>query len=137
MKSFLHQYKFMQDVVLAEVFAGEIHKALRKSKAVIVPVPMHPEKLKIRTFPQVERFLDAAGLPCQQFLEKSEDVQGTKSKAERLAAATLFQWNREKVPEKVMLVDDLYTTGTTMRHAAKVLRQHGAKEVSLFTLIRG
>lgn len=136
MKKFLHQYKFMQDIILAEVFASEIHKALKKTKAVIVPIPMHPEKLKLRTFPQVERLLDAAGIPYQQFLEKSEEVQGTKTRAERLAAETLFLWNGEKVPEKVLIVDDLYTTGTTMRHAAKVLQQHGAKEISCFTLIR-
>lgn len=137
MKKFLHQYKFMQDVVLAEVFAGEINQALRKSQAVIVPVPMNSKKLKERTFPQVERLLDAAGINYRQFLEKSEEVQGTKTKMERLTTNTLFQWNGQKVPEKIVVVDDLYTTGTTLRHAAQVLRQHGAIEISVFTLIRG
>ena len=46
MKDFLHRYKFYKDVVLAEVFREQIHDYLKDQQATIVPIPMHPEKLK-------------------------------------------------------------------------------------------
>jgi competence protein ComFC len=137
MQAYLHQYKFLQDVVLAEVFAAELQKELRHSKSAIVPIPMHPEKLKSRTFSQVDCLLDAAGIPYTHLLLKRETVQGKKSRQERLSSSALFSWNGKDIPKKVILVDDLYTTGTTMRHAAKALKEAGAEEISLFSLIRG
>ncbi|MDN7244444.1 ComF family protein [Planococcus shenhongbingii] len=137
MQAFLHQYKFLQDVALAHVFGEDLKTAFRKSENVLVPIPMNSKKLKERTFPQVDRLLDAAGLTYSHFLIKSEDVQGTKTKAERMAAKNLFAWNGEKVPKKIVLVDDLYTTGTTMRQAAKAMKDAGTEEIRFLTLIRG
>lgn len=37
----------------------------------------------------------------------------------------------------ILLVDDIYTTGSTLRHAATMLLEAGAKSVSSLTLIRG
>lgn len=137
MQTFLHQYKFLQDVALAQVFAEDLKQVLWKQQGVLVPIPMNGQKLKERTFPQVDRLLDAAGLPYQHFLAKSEDIQGKKTKAERRAAKNLFTWNGEEVPKKIVLIDDLYTTGTTMRQAAKAMKDAGTEEISLCTLIRG
>lgn len=136
MKDYLHQYKFLQDIVLSEVFARELNDELGKTKAAIVPIPMHPEKLKERTFPQVDCMLEAAGLRFSQYLIKSGQVQGEKTRKERMSAPDLFRWNGEAVPRKILLVDDLYTTGTTMRHAAKELKKAGAVEISFLALIR-
>lgn len=43
MRDYLHQFKFLQDVRLAEVFADELRNSLI-GDAMIVPIPMHPEK---------------------------------------------------------------------------------------------
>ncbi|TWT04978.1 ComF family protein [Planomicrobium sp. CPCC 101079] len=137
MKDYLHQYKFLKDIVLSEVFVSELRNELSRTKAIIVPVPMHPHKMKERTFSQVDCILDAAGLSYSHYLTKSEQVQGKKTKRERMSTPDLFFWNGRAVPEKILLVDDLYTTGTTIRHAAKELKKAGAVEISFFTLIRG
>ncbi|MDN7241518.1 ComF family protein [Planococcus sp. N028] len=136
MQNYLHQYKFLQDVVLSEVFASELQEELGKTKATIVPIPMHPDKLRERTFSQVDQMLEAAGLSYLHLLAKSKQVQGKKTKKERMASSDLFTWNGITVPEKILLIDDLYTTGTTIRHAAKVLKRAGAAEISFFSLIR-
>lgn len=136
MKQYLHQFKFLQDVILAEVFAREVHEMLKNIKATIVPIPMHPEKLTERTFSQVDAMLEAANIPYSHFLTKSRQVQGKKTKQERISSADLFAWNGVRVPKKILLVDDIYTTGTTLRHAAKTLKEAGAEEISFFTLIR-
>ncbi|MBD8013597.1 ComF family protein [Planococcus sp. Sa1BUA13] len=136
MKEYLHQYKFLKDIVLAEVFAPVLREELRSQKAVIVPIPMNENKLKERTFPQVDRLLDAASLPYVYYLGKNEVRLGGKSKADRIASEDVFWWNGKPVPEKVLLFDDLYTTGSTMRMAAKALKAEGVKEITILALIR-
>ena len=41
-----------------------------------------------------------------------------------------------KVPDKILLVDDVYTTGRTLQHAISVLKQGGAQEIKTFSLCR-
>ena len=40
------------------------------------------------------------------------------------------------IPKKVLLVDDVYTTGTTIHLAAKALKEMGVEEVESLTLFR-
>lgn len=142
MKDYLHRYKFMHDVVLAKVFRDKIHQALTKTKATIIPIPMHPEKLKERTFSHVDELLKAANIPYEHFLEKiTTETQGSKSRQQRINSPQIFKLkesNQDLVKDKELLVvDDIYTTGTTIKHAETVLLEAGAKSVKAFTLIRG
>ena len=84
MKDYLHRYKFMHDVLLAKVFRHQIHQHLSKKKEVIVPIPMHPQKLKERTFSHVDELLNEANIPFQHFLEKIT----TESKATNIRNQT-------------------------------------------------
>lgn len=63
---------------------------------------------------------------------------GEKTKAQRQAMKPLFSIKEETIirPSTYILVDDIYTTGTTLRHAATVLKQAGATRVEALTLIR-
>lgn len=136
MKDFFHQFKFLQDAILAEVFADELAAALKKTPATIVPIPMNPHKLKVRTFSQVDSMLNAAGVQYLHLLEKNEEVQGEKNRQERMETRDLFTLNGNLTPKRIVLVDDMYTTGTTLRLAAKLLKDAGAEEVNFITLIR-
>lgn len=136
MKNYLHQYKFLQDVALANVFAGEL-KAI-SLQGIVVPIPMHPEKLKIRTFSSVEELLRQAAIPFHPLLTKTTtSEQGKKSKKERLEAENLFELINEVQPKHYILFDDIYTTGATVHQAAKVLMDAGAASVEAVTLIKG
>lgn len=136
MREFLHQYKFLKDAVLSEIFAEALKKELNGQKSVIVPIPMNRNKLKERTFSQVDRLLDSASVSYTHLLGKNEVGVGGKSKSERMALHDIFWWDGNSVPEKVLLFDDLYTTGSTMRLAAKVLKEKGVKEIEILALIR-
>ncbi|SOC34951.1 ComF family protein [Ureibacillus acetophenoni] len=140
MKDYLHRYKFMHDVILAKVFRNQIRKHLYKRRETIVPIPIHPEKLKERTFAHIDELLKAADLSFKQYLEKiTTETQGEKSRDERLNTPQLFKLkqNVDMKNKEILLVDDIITTGTTIQHAKNLLIQEGAKSVKAFTLIRG
>jgi competence protein ComFC len=138
MREYLHQYKFLQDVALASVFANEL-RTLLQGNATIVPIPMHPEKKVQRTFSPVDELLKSARIPFTHILDKTgTEAMGEKSKAERLAMAPLFTLKPGTTVQSgtYIVIDDIYTTGTTLRHAATVLKEAGATRVEALTLIR-
>jgi len=140
MKDYLHRYKFMHDVVLAKVFRNQIRQNLYKRRKTIVPIPIHPDKLKDRTFAHIDELLKAADIQFHHYLEKiTIESQAEKSREERINTSQLFELkpNVNVNNKEILLVDDIVTTGTTIGHAQKILMQNGAKSVKAFTLIRG
>jgi competence protein ComFC len=138
MRDYLHQFKFLQDIQLAGVFAQELRSHL-PANAIIVPIPMHPEKRIERTFAHVDELLKSACVPYSHLLEKIDTmVMGEQSKSQRLAMKPLFALKEGTniQPKTYIIVDDIYTTGTTLHHAATVLKQAGVARVEAITLIR-
>lgn len=139
MRDYLHQYKFLQDIALAGVFANELRSELARKDAIVVPIPMHPLKKIERTFAHVEEMLTTARISFEDLLIKTHtEVMGEKSREERLSMRNLFSIKPGSGIQHTtyILVDDIYTTGTTLRHAAAVLKEAGARRVEAVTLIR-
>ncbi len=68
---------------------------------------------------------------------KKTKKQSELSKKERLKNVKgAFEAKSEEIPEKLILVDDVFTTGATMRECANKLKRSGAKKVWGFTLAR-
>ena len=138
MKDYLHRYKFMGDVVLAKVFQKQLHDVFKHEQRIVVPIPMHPQKLVERTFSHIDELLIAAKIPYKHLLEKTTiDNQSKKSREERINTPQLFNVIRKIDPKNYVVFDDIYTTGTTIDHAKKALLEAGAKTVTSVTLIRG
>lgn len=136
MRQVYQQYKFQHDVELAKVFTADFTH-LNKCKDLIVPIPLHEDKLKDRTFSQVDQLLMAANVPYTHVLSKMKNTtQVKKSKKERIESEINFTVCAEVKNQSILLVDDLYTTGTTLRHAAFILKEAGARRVNAITLIR-
>ena len=137
MKDVLARYKFRGDAALAGIFQYEMRKAFQQhyKNGLIVPIPLSEERLFERGFNQTELLL---GGEVVQALERTEsEKQSKKSRQERLRAINVFQVKENVARKSIVLVDDIYTTGMTLRMAAKVLREAGAEEVNSLTLIRG
>lgn len=112
----------------------------------VSPIPLHFHKMRERGFDQA--FLLArqvAGIlraPLESALLKrvtATSAQATKTKAERAQNIKgAFEINRPEkvVGKKVLLVDDVFTTGATANEAAKILKKAGAEKVYIFTLGR-
>ena len=139
MSLYFRQFKFQGDYLLRIVFAKEIKKALAGHRDyIVVPIPLSKENLAIRGFNQVEAMLDAAGIHYENLLDKIETKkQSSKNRLERLKLEQPFSIKEGKnIPSKIILVDDIYTTGATLQHATRLFMKMGAKEVKTFSLAR-
>lgn len=114
---------------------------------VVTYVPLHPEHLRMRGFNQSERLAAVIGkklrVPVAPLLERIQPTrsQSKRNRQERLNAlenAFLFREGgfRDLIRETVLLVDDVYTTGATVRACAKPLRMAGAKKIYSITFAR-
>ena len=129
---------------LAELIKERMWKKLETGDWLIVPVPLSKNKLRHRGYNQAE--LIARELPgnvradvlFKKFHTKSQ-VE-VKDKEERLAniIGSFEVRNPEKIKgKKIILIDDVLTTGATMREAKKVFKQAGAKKVVGVVVARG
>lgn len=111
---------------------------LRKGVQVIVPIPLHRKRQRQRGYNQAEIIARELGrlleLPvCPDLLVRCLYTKPQKELDDRERKANLkkaFQLNRDiRGLERVLLVDDIYTTGSTMDGAAKVLKHAGIREI--------
>lgn len=141
MNDVIHQYKFQQDLRVAHFFADCIRKQCKRRKFdLVVPIPMHPKKEKERTFAHVEVVLKFAKIPFQMILQKNtEEQQSKKSKKERERVAQFFSLIDGNCIQgkKILLIDDILTTGTTISLARQLLLDAGAEKVDVLTFISG
>ncbi len=112
----------------------------------IVPVPLHPVRLRERTFNQAlalaQELSKRTGLPCWNnllFRDRFTPPQAALSKKERLAnVRSAFSLREEITPQamRILLVDDVFTTGATAEACSKLLKQAGADQVTIVTVAR-
>ena len=139
MKDFFSQYKFQGDYALYSVFAEVLQKELKVYRDyALVPIPVSAEKYQTRGFNQVTAFLEGAKLPFKEVLEKHDTIaQSSKTREERLQSQQCFKVkDNVQVPTKVLLIDDIYTTGSTLQLAKEILVEAGVKEIVTFSLAR-
>ena len=141
MKEYFQKYKFQGDQLLAGLFAEEVKAALKKFKGyTIVPIPLSDKRNEKRGFNQVTAILESAGIPYQDLLiKKDTKAQSQKNKKERLKTEQAFErkeLENKSWPEKIMIMDDIYTTGATIERAKEMLHVNGVKEIRSFSLAR-
>ncbi len=108
----------------------------------IVPVPLHPKRQKWRGFNQSallgQILAKRLGLPYHQALIRTRYTtpQVTfKSQERRQNLKDAFQLQGE-VPQKAIVVDDVWTTGSTLQECCRTLKKEGCKVVWGLTLAR-
>lgn len=143
MQEIITKWKYRGDYILGEIFKHyfytgflEQFKPIMKD-AVILPIPLSKERLEERGFNQAEAL--ARFLPKEPHLlltRKHGEKQSKKTRYDRIMTENPFSLT-QTIKKPVILVDDIYTTGMTLRHAANVLKQKGCREIYAYTLIRG
>lgn len=110
----------------------------------IVPIPLHPRRLAERGFNQVEPLAAALSQARQrplakQLLQRVRDTvsqQGLGRRARQNNLQAAFHVTRPLPGPRLLLVDDVMTTGSTLNAAATVLRAAGAHWVGAIALAR-
>lgn len=142
-KEMIAKWKYRGDYELGFAFEREFLKKFTQTfkkelnSYVIVPIPLSEEREIERCFNQASmlaHFLDSKVLT--PLSRTHSEKQSKKTRAERLLAENPFILH-EPIKKTVILVDDIYTTGTTIRHAATLLKSKGTPNVFSYTLVRG
>jgi ComF family protein len=148
----IHRYKYGRalwfEPFLADLLVRQAVPILRQEKwDCLVPVPLHPVKKREREFNQAERLarrLGAAiGIPVNSRILQRVALTRTQALLTRAERAANVRGAFAAGPgcrlngERVILLDDVLTTGATTSACAAVLREAGAGEVAVFTLARG
>ena len=117
------------------------------SANLIIPVPLHPERERERGFNQASLLARELARLSRLALEEHSVVRrihtdrhraGMDARARRDSVAKAFAIRHPKLiaDQRVLLVDDVFTTGATVSACAGVLKEAGAKDVLVLTLAR-
>jgi len=112
----------------------------------IVPVPLHPKRLRWRGFNQSVILAREIGkewnLPFDPFvLARSRETPpqtqlNEEERKKNIRRAFSVQSRRSLKGKAVLLIDDVYTSGATVNECSRALMRGGAREVSVLTLAR-
>jgi ComF family protein len=100
-------------------------------KLIVIPIPLHSEKLATRGFNQAEliaqSFCQITGAKLDLSLQRNRSTVAQfglskLARQENVAGAFTIVNSRLKSGDTVLLIDDIYTTGATVRSAAAVIR---------------
>jgi competence protein ComFC len=140
MKEFMRRYKFQGDYRLRQVFQGVFCRQVQSYHAdLIIPIPVTATTMATRGFNQVLGLLGQTTV-TNVLNHRAQDkvAQSCKTRQQRLATPQPFRLTDPTVvrDKKVLLVDDIYTTGRTLYHAANLVKQAGCREILSLSLAR-
>ncbi len=142
----IHKFKFGGDLSVLATFAKWAEKKFSQDgdrPDYIIPVPLHPDRIKERGFNQAlllaKIFFPTEKYKIKHILKRTENTTPqTKLDGEKrrknLKNCFMVSSGIDVKGKVLYLVDDVYTTGTTVNECAKVLLQAGASRVEVFTL---
>lgn len=151
MRDSIARYKYGNRKEYAAFYAEEILRKCGKemrfwNAEALIPVPLHGSRRRKRGYNQAELLAKElsrrCGIPTDTrvlFRTRRTKAQKNLSDRERLTNVRgAFSVGRKGVPyQTVILVDDIYTTGSTIDEAARVLRENGAQTVYFLSICVG
>lgn len=155
----VHQVKYRACLALVDPLARLLQEAFQRhwhpaDIDLVLPIPLHGGRLRKRGFNQAQLLVDAwaradrSGGPCGMRFPKVRHIlrrrratrpQTGLGKAERrrnMRGAFSVVDERAVAERRILLVDDVYTTGATVNEAARVLKRYGAQAVDVLTVAR-
>jgi ComF family protein len=156
LRELIHLLKYEQVRPAANVLGRMLAEAIEDlrpwfaGKPVVVPVPLHARKLRQRGFNQAELIARAATklMPvecrltlCPEVLQRCRETQSQiglsrHQRRENMRGAFAVVKAEPIAGREILLVDDVFTTGTTVSECARMLRRAGASKVFVATVAR-
>ena len=157
--SAIHCLKYKEKIQLALPLGALLFNTFsrywdKKRIDIIVPVPLHERKLRIRGFnpsfllvrnwPRIFEMLNghlpAIPVDKDMLVRKKwtapQTGLGRKERLQNIKNAFVINDTSKIEGKKILLVDDVYTTGATANECAKVLLKGGSRQVDVLTLAR-
>lgn len=147
----IYQFKFHNKRYHAKLFAGEMARLhgewiYKCNVEVIVPVPLHSARRRKRGFNQAELLARELGkrmrIPVDAKMvyrirntKPQKQLDGRERQENLKGAFTVSR--RRRYPKNVLLVDDIYTTGSTVHRISGLLKKAGVQKVYFITISIG
>lgn len=147
----VHRYKFGGCSAYSRRYAALMSDCVENNLDcggvdVISWIPLSRKRLRYRGYDQArliaEEIAKNTGLPCRQLLRKIKDngaqslTRDAKQRRDNVAGVYALCEKTDVSGMRILLVDDVVTTGSTMSEAARVLRRAGSKTVYGASLAR-
>ncbi|MDP3901901.1 MAG: phosphoribosyltransferase family protein [bacterium] len=150
-RNLICQYKYRRRQTLVNPLANIVNTFIDKSglksiistDTLIIPIPLHPKKQRERGFNQslllAQSLSTTLKLPVENILERKKpttpQAEINDFEKRKINVADCFAINEtaritNKIKNKdIVLIDDVYTSGSTLNEAAKMLKICGAKKI--------
>jgi len=143
------KYRFIFDLAaeFVSLIPEAMFDALKPDSSTLVPIPLHASRLRGRGFNQAEVL--ASSLSRRLNIKQSHDIlrrdkktdpqvemRHRKERLKNMDGVFAIQQEIEGRRMSILLFDDVFTTGATMRSAANVLKRAGIKRVWAVTMAR-
>jgi competence protein ComFC len=152
LRELIHRYKYGRQFYLRRVLAEFLVEAMQDARIQedpadgLVPVPLHPTRLRERGFNQADALAETLSrrtrVPILRCIERRRytNTQTRFDRVERrqnLRNAFALRKGIDVSGKHLILLDDVVTTGSTLHECALVLRAAGAESVRAITVARG
>jgi ComF family protein len=151
LRTVVQKYKYGRKVSLGKplgrLMAQGCAEFLSEFRAdLVVPVPLHPKRLRWRGFNQslllARQVSRVYGVPVDPFvLQRGRDTAAQtqlpeEDRRRNVRGAFAIHPEKSVKGQTILLVDDVYTSGATVNECSRTLKSGGAKEVYVLTLAR-
>lgn len=150
-RDLIHRFKYSGQFHLRNLLVVWLEEALRDPRIAqepfdaLVPVPLHPTRVRERGYDQIAALVELLGKrsrqPVWRCLRRSRYTESQtrfsrKERLQNLRNAFEVRKGSAVLGKRLILVDDVLTTGSTLDECARVLNTHGAKSVRAVTVAR-
>ena len=149
LKTTIHYFKYRFVAELSAPLALLLAQGVRQSHLpapdIIMPVPLHPRRLRWRGFNQATLLaqqldltiaLSTDNLIRTRYTTPQVNMRTKRRREQNLAQAFALTSPAEVRGQNILLIDDITTTGATLTHCATVLKDAGAQSVSGLVIAR-
>ncbi|GAA0078886.1 ComF family protein [Clostridium sp. CTA-5] len=142
---FKYKSNFTAGNILAKLLEQYLIENINYKEYIITYIPISKKSKKIRGFNQCEYLAKIISKDlCVEYLETLIKVKETKEqktlkkqeRAENIKGAFNIKHNVKLKNKKIILIDDVTTTGNTINEGYNLLKKYGAKEIKLLTLAK-